>query len=66
MKNIGMTVKGNTLTLTIDLSKRIGPSSSGKTVLVASSEGNAEVPGTDLRLGLNVFAKPASAKSAAA
>lgn len=56
--NITMKRDGNMLTLTIDLSKRYGPSSTGKTIIVASSEGNANVPGSDkMKLGLNVFEK---------
>lgn len=59
MKNVTIEVKGNTLTLTVDLSHTIGPSSSGKTVLIASTEGNAAIPGhPNVRLGLNVFAYP--------
>jgi hypothetical protein len=32
MKNAEMNVEGNTLTVKVDLTKRIGPSSSGKTI----------------------------------
>ena len=56
MNNVTMTVKGNILTLTVDLSKESGPSKSGKTIIVASSEGNVSVPGFDtIKLGLNVY-----------
>lgn len=47
MKNIEITRNGNILTLTVDLSKRLGPSSTGKTQLVASSEGSVKVPGAE-------------------
>lgn len=58
MENIQMEVKGNVLTLTIDLSKDFGPSTSGKTTIVASSNGNAAVPGhANIRFGLNVYKK---------
>jgi hypothetical protein len=63
-KNIEYSVEGSKLTLTIDLSKDFGPSASGKTVIIASSEGNKEVG--DVRVGLNVYkypdAKPTKAK----
>lgn len=56
--NITLKRDGHILTLTIDLSKSYGPSSSGKTTIIASSEGNANVPGeSDMKLGLNVFKK---------
>jgi hypothetical protein len=56
MQNIRMTRKKNLLVIEIDLGKDFGPSSSGKTVIVASSRGNTLVPGTpDTYLGLNCF-----------
>jgi hypothetical protein len=57
MQNIKTEVKGHTLTITVDLSQRLGPSSTGKTEIVASSKGNASVPGhAGVKFGLNVFA----------
>lgn len=56
MKNIDMTVDGHILTIKVDLSKDHGPSKSGKTTIIATSEGNQEVPGNDdMKIGLNVF-----------
>jgi hypothetical protein len=55
MKNVEMAVDGDVLTITIDLSKDFGPSKSGKTTIVASSEGNKSVPGREERIGLNVY-----------
>ena len=59
MKNISMEVSGNVLTVTIDLSKDQGPSKSGKTVVIASTAGNVDIPGHDLpyviKLGLNCY-----------
>jgi hypothetical protein len=56
MQNMKLKVEGNTLIIEVDLSQEIGPSSSGKTTLIASSEGNANVPGHDgVKLGLNVY-----------
>ena len=58
MKNIEMKVDGNILTITVDLTKDFGPSSSGKTIIIASTEGNASVPGHDaVKMGLNVYKK---------
>ena len=45
MKNVEMSVEGNTLTIKVDLSKEFGPSTSGKTIIIASSEGNQSIPG---------------------
>jgi hypothetical protein len=57
MKNVQMTVDGNILTIKVDLSKEFGPSSSGKTVIIASTEGNVTVPEREERVGLNVYRK---------
>lgn len=55
MKNVEMRVAGDLLTVTIDLSKEFGASKSGKTIIVASTEGNKSVPGRDEKIGLNVY-----------
>ena len=58
MKNVEMTVEGTTLTIKVDLSKEFGPSSSGKTIIIASTEGNVSIPGAeDKKIGLNVYRK---------
>jgi hypothetical protein len=57
MKNVEMSVTGNILTITVDLSKEFGPSSSGKTVIIASTEGNVAIPNRDEKVGLNVYRK---------
>jgi len=58
MKNVEMTVDGNTLTIKVDLSKDFGPSSSGKTIIIASTEGNVVIPGhEEAKVGLNVYRK---------
>lgn len=44
MKNVEMTVEGTLLTIKVDLSKEFGPSSSGKTIIIASTEGNVTIP----------------------
>ena len=58
MKNIEMTTDGNILTIKVDLSQRFGKSSSGKSTIVASTEGNQVVPGNEeIKIGLNVYTK---------
>jgi hypothetical protein len=58
MKNVEMSVDGNILTIKVDLTKEFGPSSSGKTIIIASSEGNQSVPGKEaVKIGLNVYKK---------
>jgi hypothetical protein len=56
MENIEMKVEGSKLILIVDLTVEIGPSSSGKNTLIASTEGNANVPGFEgVKVGLNVY-----------
>jgi len=57
VKNVGLSVKGDILTITVDLSKEFGPSSSGKTIIIASTEGNTPLPGREEVVGLNVYRK---------
>ena len=53
MENIELKVEGTKLILIVDLSKEIGPSSSGKNTLIASTEGNVSVPGFEgVKVGL--------------
>ncbi len=60
MKNVEMSIDGNILTIKVDLSKEFGPSTSGKSIVIASSEGNKSLPGKEaVKIGLNVYkAKP--------
>ncbi len=58
MKNIEMKVEGNILTIKVDLTKDFGPSSSGKTIIVGSTEGNVAIPEKEeIKIGLNVYKK---------
>ncbi len=57
MKNVEMTIEGTILTMKVDLSKEFGPSSSGKTIIIASTEGNVTIPGREEKVGLNVYRK---------
>ena len=58
MKNVEMTVEGETLIIKIDLSKDFGQSKSGKTIIIASTEGNVSVPERNEKIGLNVYRYP--------
>ncbi|HEY6085363.1 MAG TPA: hypothetical protein VIU63_08185 [Nitrospira sp.] len=57
MKNVEMTVNGTMLTIKVDLAKEFGPSSSGKTIIIASTEGNVTIPERQEKVGLNVYRK---------
>jgi hypothetical protein len=57
MKNVEMTIEGTMLTITVDLSKEFGPSASGKTTIIASTEGNVTIPAREEKVGLNVYRK---------
>jgi hypothetical protein len=54
-KNILATLIGTKLTLEVDLSKEFGPSKSGKTTVIASTNGNKSIIGSDAVIGLNVY-----------
>jgi len=55
MKNVEMAVEGNILTIKVDLTKDFGPSSSKKSIIIASTEGNVFVPDRQEKVGLNVY-----------
>jgi hypothetical protein len=55
MENMEMTVEGNTLTIKVNLESDLGLSKSGKTRIIATSRGNAKIPGTDATIGLNIY-----------
>ncbi len=57
MKNVEMNIEGNILNIKVDLSKDFGASSSGKSIIVASTEGNYALPGREEKIGLNVYRK---------
>ena len=57
MKNVEMTVDQGILTIKVDLSKEFGPSSSGKTIIIATTEGNVSIPDREEKVGLNVYRK---------
>ena len=56
MQNATMTRTGDQLVITVDLSKGIGPSKSGKTILIAKTNGAESVPDSpDTKLNLQVY-----------
>lgn len=58
VKNVEMSVEGAILTIKVDLSQTFGKSSSGKSTIIASTEGNQSVPGREsVKIGLNVYTK---------
>ncbi|MBM4372456.1 MAG: hypothetical protein FJ098_12425 [Deltaproteobacteria bacterium] len=59
MKNVELKVEGSILTITVDLSKDFGPSASGKTMVIATTQGNQPVAGGDVKVGVNVYRKKA-------
>jgi hypothetical protein len=58
MKNVKTRVEEDTLVIEIDLSQDFGPSKSGKTIMIASTEGNVSIPGRTEKIGLNVYKYP--------
>jgi hypothetical protein len=58
MKNVEQKIEGNILTIKVDLSKSFGKSASGKSNVIATTEGNVSVDGhPDVKLGLNIYTK---------
>jgi hypothetical protein len=55
MRNVKLSQKGNILTVEIDLSKTLGPSKSGKTMLIATTEGNQQIENTAAMIGINCY-----------
>jgi len=55
MKNVRvLAIKDNKATIEVDLSKSFGPSKSGKTEMIATTNGNQPLHG-DIKFGLNVY-----------
>jgi hypothetical protein len=59
MKNVDMKLNGNILTITVDITKEFGLSSSGKSLIIGSTEGNISIPEKEeIKIGLNIYKKP--------
>ena len=58
MKNVDMKVEGDRLVITVDLAQEFGVSKTGKSITIASTEGNVSVPGREeIKIGVNVYRK---------
>jgi hypothetical protein len=55
-KNVEMRIEGKKLIIEVEMDQDFGPSKSGKTRIIASTEGNISAPGDeDVKIGLNVY-----------
>ena len=53
-----MSVAGQELIIKVDLSQSFGRSTSGKSIIIASTEGNQSIPGNEeIKIGLNIYKK---------
>jgi len=58
MKIFEMKVEGDRLVVMVDLSKKFGESKTGKSITIASTEGNVSVPRREgVKIGVNVYRK---------
>ncbi|MFX1449990.1 MAG: hypothetical protein ACFFCM_04045 [Promethearchaeota archaeon] len=57
MQNIEVKLDGNTAVIKIDMGRQFGPSSMGKSKIVASSRGNRLIKDSGIYFGLNVYKK---------
>jgi hypothetical protein len=57
MKNVSIELKGDKAIITVDLQQSQGLSASGKSIIIATTEGNTAIPGTNAVIGLNVYKK---------
>lgn len=58
MKNMEMRREGSKLIIEVDLTKDFGVSKSGKSKIIASSEGNISIPDDEeIKIGLNIYKK---------
>jgi hypothetical protein len=55
--NYVVEVKGKIMTITVDLSKDLGRSASGKNTLIASTKGNQFIDKAGVTMGLNIYKK---------
>lgn len=55
MENIDIQITDGKIVLTIDSNQAGSLSASGKSRVIATTRGNVSIPGTDLKMGLNVY-----------
>jgi len=63
-KNWDISIKDKTLTITINLDEEeieVGPSRSGKTLIVSTTAGAKQISDDGLTLNLNLYRKPVTA-----
>lgn len=60
MQNVKYEVKGDKLIIEINLKEELGTSKSGKTTMIATTGGNADIGKDGVKFGLNVY-KPLKA-----
>jgi len=61
-KNIRYSMDGDDLVIRIDITEDHGPSKSGKTICIASTEGNKSIG--DIKVGINAYKYPTAGKKA--
>jgi len=57
MNNVKYEVKGDVLTITVNLKERHGLSGSGNTVTIAGTQGNVKIGVGDIAMGVTVYTK---------
>lgn len=55
MTNVEFKRDGSKLTIVVDLAQDHGPSATGKSLKIASTDGNVKLEGTEFSVGLNVY-----------
>jgi hypothetical protein len=56
VKNVEMSMEKNILVIRVDLDKEFGLSSTKKSIIIGSTEGNVPAPkDSEIKIGLNVF-----------
>jgi hypothetical protein len=56
MHNVEFQLQGSQLVIVVDLQQELGESASGKSIIIATTAGNASVPGCEqIKVGLNVY-----------
>ena len=54
--NVGVAVSDDSIMIIVSRKVDGSPSQSGKNLVFASTRGNKQIPGTELTLGLNIYA----------
>jgi hypothetical protein len=54
-RNVAVTAEGNVIVIRVDASAEGVESKSGKSVVIGTTNGNVDIPGLGLKIGLNVY-----------